>query len=548
MMRKFKFKSQFIVLTALLVVLSCEKEDLSLESENSASTKSIYDIETISHEKAAINPSLSKTFDEIKAILNPVAKSGTYYDADNDLYIYTDEVKHITVGDYESFTYSIRTKPEDKVIKNLFFSKVSVDEYKSFLITYDISEKSANEIMEHNESGRNPYLDVKEIQTGLTAKIETSSDCIDVETEFICTMEDGTIENYGDSYSGGCTGTMDYVTTISIDLGCVSGGGGGGSTGGGNTGGGDTGGSNPSGDTGGGYPINGGGGGGNTCTNCPPPDSGSNDQEPSDPDDNNDNVNDQPVDCIALDENGECIGDVTVLLPEPIDDEFISFTNEIEFYSQNPCSPENYNCKARIQKMADGLRKFHGLEGSIMADYFESMLDDLDPSNYPDVRAFTITANEITRQFNIQMRDAILGAYVDGVSPIIEIALFEVGGTFAIKLLQKIPLSWVLRGTRLNKVVQKVGLLGVRGTSNTIREYRVTNPASRGSEMFKTITKDKIGQIEFLSPGVRRANMGNGNFITFRDALGSRTGAPATIELNFSEIFAQVRTVKFINL
>jgi hypothetical protein len=65
--------------------------------------------------------------------------------------------------------------------------------------------------------------------------------------------------------------------------------------------------------------------------------------------------------------------------------------------------------------------------------------------------------------------------------------------------------------------------------------------------MFNLLTKDKIGAIQVLSPAVRRANMSNGNFITFKDALGSRSGAPATIELNFSEIFAQVRTVKFIN-
>lgn len=136
--------------------------------------------------------------------------SGTYYDSENDFYIYTDEVKHITVGDYESFTYSVKTKPEEKVIKNLFFSKVSENEFKSILITYDISEKSIEEIMTSNNLGKNPYLTVKPINTEFFSKIETSGDCIETESLITCHPDDGSPDySWGGDESRGCDGQLE---------------------------------------------------------------------------------------------------------------------------------------------------------------------------------------------------------------------------------------------------------------------------------------------------------------------------------------------------
>jgi hypothetical protein len=40
--------------------------------------------------------------------------------------------------------------------------------------------------------------------------------------------------------------------------------------------------------------------------------------------------------------------------------------------------------------------------------------------------------------------------------------------------------------------------------------------------------------------------MGNGNFITFRPLSASQSGFPATISLNFPNIWSSVRDLKFI--
>jgi|GEM_PF-5022779 len=328
MIRKLHLKPFIITIFSMLLVISCEKDDMVVNAEETPSNKSIYKIKTISHEEAAVNTSLSKTFDEISTILNPVAKSGTYYDAENDFYIYTDEVKHITVGEYESFTYSIKTRPEEKAIKNLFFSKVADGEYRSFLVTYDLSQFDLEAVLSGREIIHEDDVLYEEIRTDFFSKIETSGDCVSQQNLVHCDSDpDGDFYEWKeDGFTYTCTGYLRVETIILIDLDCVSGGGGGG-TGGGGTGSGDTGGSNPGGDTGGGYPIGGGGGGG-TCSDCPPPDSGSNDgQEPSDPDDISGVGSEQPVECLALDESGECIGDVTVLKPEPIDDIVIGSTN-----------------------------------------------------------------------------------------------------------------------------------------------------------------------------------------------------------------------------
>jgi len=55
------------------------------------------------------------------------------------------------------------------------------------------------------------------------------------------------------------------------------------------------------------------------------------------------------------------------------------------------------------------------------------------------------------------------------------------------------------------------------------------------------LTKNKTGNIVEVAPNVFQANMGNGNFITYRTV--SKTGFKATIDLNFPSLFNNVKQV-----
>ncbi|WP_067032135.1 hypothetical protein [Allomuricauda sp. CP2A] len=226
--------------------------------------------------------------------------------------------------------------------------------------------------------------------------------------------------------------------------------------------------------------------------------------------------------------------------------EFASWVVDFSMLPDNPCGV-GHDCVESIIVIADGLRKFHGEDGLLMAQYLESLISDFDSFTKNDLQAFYDTAKAIMEDYNNRMFDSIAGGFVAGVTPILEIALFEVGAPVAIKLLQKIPVSWVYRGTRLNEMVKKVGLLGKMGYNNTIREVATNTPVAKASELFKTLTKHAISKTN-KTDGVILADMGGGNFITYRPITASSSNIPATISLDFraAGIWSNVRDVKFV--
>ncbi|MBO0324182.1 hypothetical protein J0X14_17870 [Muricauda sp. CAU 1633] len=198
--------------------------------------------------------------------------------------------------------------------------------------------------------------------------------------------------------------------------------------------------------------------------------------------------------------------------------------------------------------MADGLRKFHGEEGKMMAEYFESLISDFGSFTTGDLQSFYDVAKSITESYNNRMFDSVSGGFIAGITPILEIALFEVGAPVAIKLLKKIPVSWVYRGARLNNMVKKVGLLGrMSNSGNHIREVVTNAPVTKARELFKTLTKHAVS-IKNLPKGVVKADMGNGNFIIYRPITASGSNVPATITLDFKAagIWSKERHIKFI--
>jgi hypothetical protein len=124
--------------------------------------------------------------------------------------------------------------------------------------------------------------------------------------------------------------------------------------------------------------------------------------------------------------------------------------------------------------------------------------------------------------------------------PVIEYALFQVGGTLAVKLLGKIPVKWVLRGTTLTPMIQNILKLGVQGKQSHVRIINTSSPLVTSRALFQALTKN-AKSIKNLGNETLLADMGNGNTILFRTV--SKSDFPATIELNFPLLLDGVRTV-----
>lgn len=236
-------------------------------------------------------------------------------------------------------------------------------------------------------------------------------------------------------------------------------------------------------------------------------------------------------------------GDSTIIIIKPEAKQFVNWIFEFESLPNIPCGI-NHDCVVSILKMAEGLRAFHGEEGELMAEYLESLVDDYSSFTVGDLQIFYDTAKAITKVYNNRMLIAITGAFVEGLTPILEIALFETGTGVAVKLLQKIPISWVLRGTRLNNMVLKTAKLGVPGQQDFVRELHGTN-VTKANELFLSLTKNAVSSTT-NSNGIIVANMGNGSFITFRTVSSPLSpNVIATIDLNFPALFTEIIKLKF---
>ncbi len=222
----------------------------------------------------------------------------------------------------------------------------------------------------------------------------------------------------------------------------------------------------------------------------------------------------------------------------------VQWVMELQFLPDTPCGV-GHDCVQSIQIMADGLRKFHGEDGRLMADYFDGLVNDFNSFTRNDLQEFYDLAKSVTDRFNNYMFSSISGAFIEGTAQVLAIVLFEVGGSAVIKLLQKIPLGWVYRGLRLNSIVKQVGVLGKQGFNNSTREVVTNSPITKAKELFNSLTKHAISK-STKADGAIVADMGNGNFITFRPITASQSNTPATISLNFKNIWSKPRDVKFL--
>ncbi|PIB31346.1 hypothetical protein BFP77_01900 [Maribacter sp. 4U21] len=222
----------------------------------------------------------------------------------------------------------------------------------------------------------------------------------------------------------------------------------------------------------------------------------------------------------------------------------------ISIESEKISSNNIHDYEKSLKVMSEGLKKFGGDEGLEFAKFIDGSLTVLDDMTVGEVKTFHSFIKSRVIEFNMQMSISVVKAYVEGiVVPVVEFVLAEVGASIAVRLIQKIPISWVYRGARLNNVIKKVGLMGEMGANNTIRIVRTNAPISTSKELFNSLTKNKIGNLITESNGALKANMGNNNFIIYRPASASQSGFPATITLDLraAGIWTKVRNVKFVS-
>lgn len=201
----------------------------------------------------------------------------------------------------------------------------------------------------------------------------------------------------------------------------------------------------------------------------------------------------------------------------------------------------------QILRLTNHLKKFGNIEDEIYADYIESLIPDFNSMTITEVRAIysevKTTCNQLTTKYAIEILTPVV---TDLIIPVVTYALFEATAGTAIKLLQKIP-NIVLQGTRLSATISQLTQLGSPGIKTNVRVIATSAPVARAESLFLSLTRN-VKPTE-VSPGVLRAAMGNGNFITFRTI--STSGFPATIDLNFPLIFganSPIKVLKFTAL
>ncbi len=185
-------------------------------------------------------------------------------------------------------------------------------------------------------------------------------------------------------------------------------------------------------------------------------------------------------------------------------------------------------------------------------EYIESLLPSFEFFTDNEIKDIYELVEKQYKDLKFQYLKAILGAVIESTEllyPFIEYAILDGTLKVATPLLRKIPLSFVMRGARLEKMVRKIAKMGQAGTSSRIRIIRNGN-YTKSFDLFKKLSKDaKNIKIETLSDGKMRriADMGDGNFITFRNYDYSNTpNLVATIDMNFPKIWSKTRELKFI--
>jgi len=293
----------FVKLVVILLGISfffiaCQEETIKpMDEQNSPGFK----IETIHTKQIQQNRELIENLKFIEQKTKPKAENTMarqIYDSVYGFTIDTSIAQYIEYGNYHSYTFSVERDVDNGLTENLFLSLQNDGSYKAFLVSYNLTPEE-----------RDRLLNSEDIDLSEEGKIEWQEIDINPDNVFQRNVYLGDGVYYNDELDycykeiwviSKATGWLEpsenqidcpEEAQDYIDSGLEPG------TGGGNWD------DNPS-DGNETPPLDGSGGGGDGT--------GGNTGDPNQPDPNDDPNNpEEPTDCLQLDENGDCIGDIT---------------------------------------------------------------------------------------------------------------------------------------------------------------------------------------------------------------------------------------------
>lgn len=218
----------------------------------------------------------------------------------------------------------------------------------------------------------------------------------------------------------------------------------------------------------------------------------------------------------------------------------------VEILSQAKVNSNNIaDYESAILKMTNHLKAWGNPEDEYFAAYIESIVPDFNSMTVGDVHdIYNLTRTQV-HELTLKYLESVVVPFAEAAYPFVVYALTEATLGAAVPLLSKLTKLPVFNSAWINKMVGQIGLLGVKGTSNSIRIVTTNgNAYTKSLELFKGITRN-AKSINIQSNGARVADMGNGNFITFRPLSASSTGFEATITLDFNGIWSSIRQIKF---
>ena len=430
-------KLGILILGISLLLTNCQKQDVGIaEIEQDK-----YLVTRLKQKEFEKNIKLSNKLSLLKNKTKNSKVSSKSKDTNSQLNLYLNEATYIEdlENDYHSYTFSIYNGEKNFNIKNIVLSVLENGDYEAFSVTYYLTKEQRQLLDEGLYINLDDKMSIEPFdinQANIMAKGGGSGGC----TVFV-TYEVNCSCHSDEEHEAAACGHPNTVTESYRVQDCD--GGGGGISGG-----------TPPGGTNYGTP-----------TGSIPPNTQPVVTSPISPDGSNVPVTNLARDLTLTSSQIKWLNLntyvaerlLTYLVKERYSKDakdYAMWEIEFEMLPTEPCGI-NHDCIKSIQTMADGLRRFHGEDGKLMANYLESLIADFTAFTVSDLQMFYDTAVAITTKYNAHMRTTIIMlGFVDGIKPIIEIALFEVGGSFAIKLLSKLPT--VAKTLRITEVLNNL--------------------------------------------------------------------------------------------
>ncbi len=588
-MKNIKLLTKIMALAMVLVFTNCQKEDDIVTAEAQTEKSLILEIEQMPFSALKSDHQVFATDFNRN---NAPNIDNSNRDISEGIAIETSSVKQITYGEYTSYTFSTVSEGTETVLENVMISEVSEDVTEYYLVSYQL-DVPIDDIQDEDIKDHVLNITVQEIPETAIVYGDTyrSGTCYEVtiNTTTYCYNSEGVVVESTGQPDGTCDGSQGgsftvTTTVIEVDLGCNNGGGGSGiptpnlPVDNGNP-------SDPdvSIGTGGQLPYGTGITQGTVpCRNRPldiSADGGCGETlEFLERDNLNRTLSIQGLlneaqshwifntaaidivialnDFIESSSSGNqyenqliTVDLINILIENQSSEEalnlvidYITVLNDANNLTQQLDFP------SAIQHLTQFLRLYREEAHEIMADYYESLIEEIPTMQMGEVWDIYNSLKEIADDIPMQYFNAILNVYVsDLIIPIITYALFEASTNLAIKLLEKIPLPAVLVGTRLNRLILKTTQLGNPGALNS--KLIPNSTVTKAEALFTSLTKNATSIVPAANnPAIKVAHMGNGTKIILRPTSTTVPEAVSVIEYqNFNSLLGtNSYTLKFI--